>query len=70
MSGGEYMAFTRQKSFEDRISEMASHARNRYMLSFRPSDATPGLHRLEVRLNADVNARIVARTDYWATAPN
>jgi VWFA-related protein len=69
MSGGEYMAFTRQKSFEDRISEMASHARNRYMLSFRPTDATPGLHRLEVKLNVDANARVVARTDYWATAP-
>jgi VWFA-related protein len=69
MSGGEYLAFTGQKSFEDRISEMASHARNRYMLSFRPTDATPGLHRLQIRLNADVDARVVARTDYWATAP-
>ncbi len=69
MSGGEYMAFTRQKSFEDRISEMASHARNRYILSFRPTDRTPGLHRLEVRLNADVDARVVARTSYWAAAP-
>ena len=73
MSGGEYMAFTRQKGFEDRISEMASHARNRYILSFRPTDATPGLHRLEVNLNTDVVARadmrIVARTNYWATGP-
>jgi VWFA-related protein len=70
MSGGEYLSFTGQKSFEDRISEMASHARNRYMLSFRPTDAGPGLHRLQVRLNADVDALVVARTDYWATAPN
>jgi VWFA-related protein len=68
MSGGESMAFTKQKGFEDRISEMASHARNRYILSFRPTDATPGLHRLEVKLNADVDGRVVARTDYWATA--
>ncbi len=68
MSGGESMAFTRQKGFEDRISEMASHARNRYVLSFRPTDATPGLHRLEVKLNADVDGRVVARTDYWAAA--
>jgi VWFA-related protein len=69
MSGGEYLSFTGQKSFEDRILEMASHARNRYMLSFRPTDAAPGLHRLQIRLNADVDARVVARTDYWATAP-
>ncbi len=68
MSGGEYMAFTRQKSFEDRILEMASHARNRYILSFRPTDATPGLHSLEVKLKASVDGHVVARTDYWATA--
>jgi VWFA-related protein len=68
MSGGESMAFTKQKGFEDRISEMASHARNRYILSFRPTDPSPGLHRLEVKLNADVDGRVVARTDYWATA--
>jgi VWFA-related protein len=67
MSGGEYLSFTRQKSFEDRITEMASHARNRYMLSFRPTDAAPGLHVLKVSMNADVDARIVARTSYWAT---
>lgn len=69
MSGGEYLAFTRQKSFEDRISEMASHAHNRYMLSFRPTDTTPGLHVLSVKLNADVNARLIARTSYWALSP-
>ncbi len=69
MSGGEYMSFTRQKGFEDRISEMASHARNRYLLSFRPTDASPGLHRLEVKVKADGDAHVIARTDYWATAP-
>ncbi len=66
MSGGEAMSFTRERAFEERVSEMASHARNRYMLSFRPSDLTPGLHRLEVKLNGDLPARVVARTDYWA----
>jgi VWFA-related protein len=70
MSGGEYLSFTGQKGFEDRISEMASHARNRYILSFRPTDATPGLHRLDVKMNADVDGHVVARTDYWATAPS
>ena len=74
MSGGEYMAFTRQKGFEDRITEMASHARNRYVLSFRPTDPTPGLHSISVKLNDDVAARaelrVVARSNYWATAAN
>jgi len=70
MSGGEYLSFTGQKGFEDRVSELASHARNRYILSFRPTDASPGLHRLDVRLNAGVDGHLVARTGYWATAPS
>jgi VWFA-related protein len=66
MSGGEAMNFTTVHGFEDRIAEMASHARNRYMLSFRPTDLSPGLHRLQVSLAPDVPAKVVARTDYWA----
>jgi VWFA-related protein len=66
MSGGESMSFTTEHGFEDRIAEMASHARNRYMLSFRPTDLTPGLHSLNVSLATDIPARVVARTDYWA----
>jgi VWFA-related protein len=70
MSGGEAMSFTTEHGFEDRISEMASHARNRYMLSFRPTDLSPGLHRLHVSLAPDVPAKVVARTDYWAGGPD
>ncbi|HZU11028.1 MAG TPA: VWA domain-containing protein [Pseudacidobacterium sp.] len=66
MSGGEYAAFTKEKGFEDRIAELASHARNRYILSFRPSDLTPGMHRIEVKLNNDYNAHVIARASYWA----
>lgn len=66
MSGGEYASFTKEKGFEDRIAELASHARNRYILSFRPSNLTPGLHRIGVRLNSDYGARVIARTSYWA----
>jgi hypothetical protein len=66
MSGVESMSFTTEHGFEDRISEMASHARNRYMLSFRPTDLSPGLHSLNVSLATDIPARVVARTDYWA----
>lgn len=66
MSGGEAMSFGSERSFEERVSLMASHARNRYMLSFRPTELTPGLHRLQVELKSAVPARVVARTDYWA----
>ena len=66
MSGGEYASFTREKSFQDRVDELASHARNRYMLSFHPSDLTPGLHAIQVKLNSDYDAQVVARASYWA----
>ena len=66
MSGGEYAPFTRDKAFEDRVSEVAQHARNRYLLSFHPTDSTPGLHTLRVRTVDDYGAHVVARANYWA----
>ena len=66
MSGGEYAPFSSERGFEDRVQEVAKHARNRYLLSFRPMDSSPGLHLLEVQLTRDLGARVVARTSYWA----
>jgi VWFA-related protein len=66
LSGGEYAPFTRDKGFEARVVEEASHARNRYILSFRPTDPTPGLHAIQVILTQAYAARIVARNSYWA----
>jgi VWFA-related protein len=66
LSGGEYAPFTREKAFQNRVEEEASHARNRYILSFHPSDLTPGLHAIQVKLTQDYGARVVARNSYWA----
>lgn len=66
LSGGEYGSFTREKGFEAQVAEVASHARNRYILSFHPSDLTPGLHTIRVKLTQDYGARVVARNSYWA----
>jgi len=66
MSGGEYAPFTREKAFEERVNEVSQHARNRYLLSFHPSDPTPGLHTLRVHLTQDYGAHVVARANYWA----
>jgi Mg-chelatase subunit ChlD len=65
MSGGEYMTFTGGKGFEQRVVEAAKHARNRYLLTFSPSDPTPGLHTIRVRTVQDYGTRIVARANYW-----
>ena len=65
MSGGEYTTFTGDKGFESRVVESAKHARNRYLITFSPSDPAPGLHTIRVRTAEDFGARIVARANYW-----
>lgn len=67
-SGGEYTTFTHDKTFEARVLEAAKHVRNRYLLTFSPSDPTPGLHTIRVRTNPDYGAHIVARANYWLEA--
>jgi VWFA-related protein len=66
MSGGEYASFNLDKAFENGVAEEAKHAHNRYLLSFRPTDPTPGLHSIEVKLTQDYGAHVVARSSYWA----
>ena len=65
MSGGEYNTFTGDKGFEKRVVESAKHARNRYLITFSPSNPTPGLHIIRVRTAQDYGAHIVARANYW-----
>jgi VWFA-related protein len=65
MSGGEYTTFTGDKKFQQRVVDAARHARNRYLLTFSPSNPAPGLHTIRVRTTQDYGARIVARANYW-----
>lgn len=65
MSGGEYTTFTGDKRFEQRVVNAARDVRNRYLITFSPSNPAPGLHTIKVRTAEDYGARIVARSDYW-----
>ena len=65
MSGGEYTTFTGDKRFEQRVLDAARHVRNRYLITFSPSNPAPGLHTIRVRTTEDYGARIVARANYW-----
>ncbi|HTV81310.1 MAG TPA: hypothetical protein VME18_01575 [Acidobacteriaceae bacterium] len=65
LSGGEYAPFTREKAFERRVAQEANHARNRCILSFHPTDLTPGLHAIQVKLTRNYGARVIARNSYW-----
>ena len=68
MSGGEYTTFTSDKGFEERVLQAAKDTRNRYLLTFSPSNPTLGLHTIRVRTVQDYGARIVARANYWLAA--
>jgi VWFA-related protein len=65
MSGGEYTTFFSDRRFEARVMEVAKEVRNRYLITFSPSDPTPGLHTIRVRTVEDYGAKIVARANYW-----
>ena len=65
MSGGEYETFTGDKRFEQKVVDAAKHMRNRYLITFSPSNPSPGLHTIRVRTAQDYGARIVARANYW-----
>ncbi|HUZ04634.1 MAG TPA: hypothetical protein VMU62_04700, partial [Acidobacteriaceae bacterium] len=69
MTGGEYLRFNNGKGLDGRIGMLANQVHNRYMLSFQPDNPRPGLHVLNVTLKQDIGARVLARTDYWAAAP-
>jgi VWFA-related protein len=69
MSGGEYTNFVGDKRFEARVMTAAKDARNRYLITFSPTDLSPGLHSIRVRTTQDYGARIVARANYWLAAP-
>jgi VWFA-related protein len=68
MSGGEYTTYVGDKRFEARVMTAARDARNRYLITFSPSNPTPGLHTIRVRTKEDYGAKIVARADYWLEA--
>jgi VWFA-related protein len=64
-SGGEYQMFATRKGFDAQMTNFSNHLHSRYLLSFQPTGPHPGLHKLIVRLNPQVEATVLARTSYW-----
>jgi VWFA-related protein len=67
LSGGESARFNNQIDLDDALGTIATHIRNRYLLTFSPTSATPGLHTLQVHLNNHPDLIVSARTSYWST---
>jgi VWFA-related protein len=68
MSGGEYTTFAGDRHFQERVLDAAKHMRNRYLITFSPSNPSPGLHSIRVKTTQDYGAKIVARANYWLEA--
>lgn len=66
LTGGEYAVFTSKHAFETRINDLTNHLHSRYLLSFEPSDRSPGVHRLQVKLVRPKDDVVIARNEYWA----
>ena len=75
LSGGEYINFASQKSFDKGLLTLGNHVNNYYVLSFRPtvpadaagsSLAQPGLHNLTVKVPEYPDAALGHRSSYWA----
>jgi VWFA-related protein len=69
MTGGEYLRFNSGKQLDRQIAMLANQVHNRYMITFRPSDQTPGLHVLKVKLRQPLDVKVLARASYWANSP-
>lgn len=68
MTGGQYLRFNQGKQLDSELGMLANQVHNRYILSFQPKDLQPGLHNLSVQLRQPLEARVVARTSYWAAS--
>jgi VWFA-related protein len=70
LSGGEYMSFTNQRSFDRSLDRIANRIHNYYLLSFKPTaTATPSLHTLRVRVPDYPGAAVQTRQSYWSGIP-
>ena len=70
LTGGEAAGFDNQNQLDDSLNTLATHIRNRYLITFQPATTQPGLHTLGVRIPDHPELLVSARTNYWATTPD
>jgi VWFA-related protein len=68
LTGGDFYHFDSERSFEDRVGEMANHIHNSYFLTFQPHDPAPGFHSLQVSVLRSKTDVVAARSGYWFSA--
>jgi VWFA-related protein len=65
LTGGEFFHFKDAKDLRAGLIRASNDVPNYYVLSFRPSSVTAGLHALKVELKERPGLVMRARTEYW-----
>ena len=65
LTGGEYFHFHNEKDLKAGLVKMSSDVPNYYVLSFRPTSVTPGLHALHLELKDRPQLELKSRSEYW-----
>jgi VWFA-related protein len=65
LTGGMFRQFKDGKDLDADLSLLAKDLPNYYILSFRPSELTPGPHALRLVMKDRPNLSVIYRTGYW-----
>lgn len=65
LTGGEYYKFSNVKNLQKDLLTISNHIPNRYTLSFRPQNPTPGFHSIRLELKNYAQLKVEARNGYW-----
>jgi VWFA-related protein len=65
LTGGEYVHFKNAKDLKAGLVRMSSDVPNYYVLSFRPTSLSPGLHSLHLALKDRPQLELKSRSEYW-----
>jgi VWFA-related protein len=65
LTGGMFRPFKNGKDLEADLSLLAKDMPNYYILSFRPSELTPGPHALRLAMKDRPDLSVIYRTGYW-----
>jgi von Willebrand factor type A domain len=65
LTGGEFHRFHDAKDLKAGLFALSNDVPNYYVLSFRPTEATPGLHALRVVGRKRLQFQVKSRSQYW-----
>jgi hypothetical protein len=65
LTGGEFFHFRDDKDLKARLIAVSNDVPNYYVLSFRPTSLTPGLHALRLQIKDHPQVVLKSRSEYW-----